>query len=598
MGTEKDLARGNRDDWKPSNAFWQQSQIAVRTDPRLTGERIEPKTTWLSERQRKRKEKQSKTFQPIPAHLSSKEAIEAYVGAMRKPVPTDEAALKLKEEKTSKKKTDGKSTGSPTLVASESSTPSGGDRKKQEEKNPSKSVNPPTTESAATKADKLEAEKLLDRGQVEEAVTTLDQAMTQDFMVRHGKEVKKNNQASVQQMQKRLLDADKKAGTKSAVVYMHLREKQGLDLIVVTASGKPVHKYVDIGREDFQKTAKQFSKLVADPTKLDETKYLRSSQSAYANLITPVEKALQSQSIDNLMLVMDKDLQTIPVAALNNPETGKFLMEQFSLSSSPSFAATNTDYKPLKGSPVRAMGASEFKDSAKLPYVKEELNKITFMTGDKSDDGKVSLNSQFNLDNLKKSTEPIIHVATHGAVNTGVPSGSYLSTSQDKITLKDVQNIQWKVAPELLVISGCQSALGAEKVPPYAFSGASVASGAKSSLGALWSIADNGTMALMTEFYRQLQRPGATKAQALQRTQQAMLESSSRKSVYFDKDGFLHLGNGQSVKINDPAIVEDLEEQIKNQNGYSQDKEKNDKNNFILRHPYFWSGYTLVGDPF
>jgi CHAT domain-containing protein len=220
------------------------------------------------------------------------------------------------------------------------------------------------------------------------------------------------------------------------------------------------------------------------------------------------------------------------------------------------------------------------------------------MTGDKSDDGKVSLNSQFNLGNLKKSTEPIIHVATHGAVNTGVPSGSYLATSQDKITLKDVQNIQWKVAPELLVISGCQSALGAEKVPPYAFSGASVASGAKSSLGALWSIADNGTMALMTEFYRQLQRPGATKAQALQRTQQAMLESSSRKSVYFDKDGFLHLGNGQSVKINDPAIVEDLEEQIKSQNGYSQDKEENDKNNFILRHPYFWSGYTLVGDPF
>ncbi len=110
MGTEKDLARGNRDDWKPSNAFWQQSQIAVRTDPRLTGERIEPKTTWLSERQRKRKEKQSKTFQPIPPHLASKEAIEAYVGAMRKPVPTDEAALKLKEEKTPKEKTDEPST--------------------------------------------------------------------------------------------------------------------------------------------------------------------------------------------------------------------------------------------------------------------------------------------------------------------------------------------------------------------------------------------------------------------------------------------------------------------------------------------------------
>jgi fructose-specific phosphotransferase system component IIB len=134
MGTEKDLARGNRDDWKPSNAFWQQSQIAVRTDLRLTGERIEPKTTWLSERQRKRKEKQSKTFQPIPAHLSSKEAIEAYVGVMRKPVPTDEAALKLKEEKTPKEKTDEPSTGTPTLIASESSMTSQTIEKEQKTK--------------------------------------------------------------------------------------------------------------------------------------------------------------------------------------------------------------------------------------------------------------------------------------------------------------------------------------------------------------------------------------------------------------------------------------------------------------------------------
>jgi hypothetical protein len=100
MGTEKDHVRGTRQEsWKASAAFNRQSNMAVKStpDPGLAWS-IEPKTTWLSERQRN-PEEQSKTFRPISAKVSSLDAMEAYVFAMRGPAPIDEANLKLKEEK-------------------------------------------------------------------------------------------------------------------------------------------------------------------------------------------------------------------------------------------------------------------------------------------------------------------------------------------------------------------------------------------------------------------------------------------------------------------------------------------------------------------
>ena len=59
------------------------------------------------------------------------------------------------------------------------------------------------------------------------------------------------------------------------------------------------------------------------------------------------------------------------------------------------------------------------------------------------------------------------------------------------------------------------------------FTGLAVKSGAKSALGSLWYVDDQGTLGLMTEFYQQLQ--GATiKSEALQRAQQAIISGKVR----------------------------------------------------------------------
>jgi CHAT domain-containing protein len=602
MGTEKDLARGNRDDWKPSNAFWQQSQIAVRTDLRLTGERIEPKTTWLSERQRKRKEKQSKTFQPIPAHLSSKEAIEAYVGAMRKPVPTDEAALKLKEEKTPKEKTDEPSTGTPTLIASESSMTS--QTSEKEQKTNTDQDKKTSDQPSTVDAQKARAEKLLDEGQVDKAVETLDQAMTQDFMTKHGKEVKNNNPISIQAMQKRLKDADKKAGTKSAVVYMHLREKRGLDLIVLTASGKPVHKFVDVESTTLKRNKGEARKQFFDDQFDFTSKADKPLKNLYRDLITPVEGLLPKNG--NVMFAVDKDLQSVPFAALMKPDDNSdkkvqrqgdkellnrdkpYLVKDFAISMIPSLHAIDTNYKSLKDLPVSAMGASSFKESSNLRAIPTELDQTTRMTGTSSDDGKFTLNENFNLSTLQSAKNPLIHVASHGT-STAILT----SDPRNNIEIKDIQKIKWEQTPDLLTLSGCLGALTTEEGSPYGLAGAAVSSGAKSVAGATWAGDDNSTMTTITSLYHNLQKTGMTKAEALRKTQLGLLNGKIRftpdgKSLIFDEDK-------KEIKITDPNFQKAI---AKTEDEFSQlSPQYRKENETPYSWPHYWAPFILFGSP-
>jgi hypothetical protein len=124
MGTEKDHARGTRQEsWKASAAFNWQSNLAVKSTPdQGVAQSIEHKTNWLSDRQRN-PEEQSKAFRPISVKVGSLDAMEAYVFAMREPVPIDEANLKSKKTETSKEATGEKSKASPVLVASANLTP-------------------------------------------------------------------------------------------------------------------------------------------------------------------------------------------------------------------------------------------------------------------------------------------------------------------------------------------------------------------------------------------------------------------------------------------------------------------------------------------
>ncbi|MBD2017392.1 CHAT domain-containing protein [Microcoleus sp. FACHB-53] len=129
----------------------------------------------------------------------------------------------------------------------------------------------------------------------------------------------------------------------------------------------------------------------------------------------------------------------------------------------------------------------------------------------------------------------------------------------------------WLIArsTELLVLSACRTALG-DREAELGFAGLAAQAGVKSVLGSVWNISDEGTLALMTEFYQQLKQ-APMKAQALQQAQLAMLKGEVRF-----EGGELRTTAGEKLPL--PPELAKLEDQD-------------------FSHPNYWSGFTMIGSP-
>ncbi|NES70720.1 MAG: CHAT domain-containing protein, partial [Okeania sp. SIO2D1] len=187
------------------------------------------------------------------------------------------------------------------------------------------------------------------------------------------------------------------------------------------------------------------------------------------------------------------------------------------------------------------------------------------------------LNEEFTLKNLTKTRDAtteafgIIHLATHAEFKPGKPSESYIQFWDEKISLDKLPSLGWdKPQVEMLVLSACRTAIG-DTQAELGFAGSAAIAGVKSVLGSLWTVDDEGTLALMTSFYEKLATQElSVKAEALRLTQLAMLR------------GEVKIVNGKLVTSQNTV---DLPPEL----AELQDKD--------LTHPYYWSGFTLIGNP-
>ena len=339
-----------------------------------------------------------------------------------------------------------------------------------------------------------------------------------------------------------------------------------LELILVTPEGKPIRKRVPgTTRASVLKVAEQLRSELTDITSRS-SEYLPPAQNMYQWLVAPLEADLKALGIQNLAFIMDSGLRSIPLPALHDGQG--FLVEKYSVAIMPSLSLTDTRYTDIKDSQVLAMGASQFINQAPLPAVPVELSQITSLWK-----GQSFLNKEFTLTNLKaqRRQKPfgIVHLATHAFFQPGEPSNSYIQLSDTKLRLNQLRQLGWNdPAVELLVLSACKTAQGNEEVE-LGFAGLAVQAGVKSALASLSFISDEGTMALMTEFYEQLQQ-APIKAEALRRAQVAMLK------------GEVKLEDGQLIT---PSKTQPLPPELAK------------LGNQTLSHPKFWAAFTLIGNP-
>jgi len=369
---------------------------------------------------------------------------------------------------------------------------------------------------------------------------------------------------SAGQIADRLQDVRDRANINPAVIWA-APQKDFLRLILITPERQFVIKKIrGANQERLTKRIKEFELGISDRQSL---KYLPPARLIYNWLFKPLESYLEAENIDTLLLCTGSQLRSLPFSALNDGD--KFLVEKFNLARIPAFNLTDTSYETSAPGQVLAMGASKFKDLPPLPGVAVELETIV----PKLWSGQKISERDFTVGNLLNAHQSggfdIIHLASHSVFNPGSPEKSFIQFSDRRLNLAQLADLNLDLpSVDLLVLSACETALGDEDAE-YGFAGLAMQAGVKSALASLWLIDDVGTLLLMSNFYEQLQST-PIKSAALRQAQLNLLQS---KAVVEDKQI-----KGLNVEVDLPAIS--LSEQ-----------------NQDFTHPYYWSGFTVIGNP-
>lgn len=136
----------------------------------------------------------------------------------------------------------------------------------------------------------------------------------------------------------------------------------------------------------------------------------------------------------------------------------------------------------------------------------------------------------------------IVHLATHGRIDAETPalSGLVLSTVDGEgkpregfLGLGDIFNL--KIDADLVVLSGCDTALGRE-VRGEGLMGLTrgfLHAGARGVAASLWRVQDRSTAELMARFYRALLESGRPPSAALREAQLSLLRERRWRDPYF-----------------------------------------------------------------
>ncbi len=322
-----------------------------------------------------------------------------------------------------------------------------------------------------------------------------------------------------------------------------------------------------------KRAVRTFRNQISDPQKTDSTSYQASAKQLYDWMIAPLKPTLEARKIDTLVFSLDKGLRSMPIAAVYDGK--QFLVEQYNLALIPSFSLTDTRFQEIRGTKMLGMGISQSAGGLPpLPSVSVEVPTLT----EKIWRGTGYLNQQVTLEQFQSLAQreqfSIIHLATHAEFNSGDLNESFIQLWNGKLTLSSLRKValnqKWNTTPtlEMLVLSACQTALGSDQAE-LGFTGLAVQTGVKTAVGSLWSVSDEGTLGLMSEFYRNL-KTAPIRAAALRNAQISLL----RGQVTVTK-GRLQFPDGSKVDL--PST--DARQETIN-----------------LAHPYYWAPYTVVGN--
>jgi CHAT domain-containing protein len=237
----------------------------------------------------------------------------------------------------------------------------------------------------------------------------------------------------------------------------------------------------------------------------------------------------------NVVIVPDRELRGLPFAALRNPDTKRYVIEDHAVSMSGSallyvFAVLRDRDLASRDASALLIGDPAFDPQSTLAQGLPRLPRARWEVGTI---GSFYRPSAILMDDAATPQEflrlvggnAIVHIAAHGVVNGEAPSQSFLllhGLLNAEMLVKDLHTDKTR----LVVLGACSSAgglpVGAEGIAPLVRP--LVGAGVPGVVGALWDIDDATAARLLVSFHRHY-REGSDAAVALRQAQLDLLRS-------------------------------------------------------------------------
>ena len=262
------------------------------------------------------------------------------------------------------------------------------------------------------------------------------------------------------------------------------------------------------------------------------------AQQLYQQLIGQFEPELTASDTETLVFVHDKFLRNIPMAALYDGR--QYLIQRFAIATTPSLNLTASSPRQRPELRALAIGLSKAtttesgQEFEALPSVPRELETVY----QKLPGSATLLDDEFTLDGLQaalqKSSYSILHLATHGQFST-IPEETFLVTGpgetgvSSELTFGELETLIHEASPnaepiDLITLTACETATGDDRAT-LGLAGVAIRAGARSAIASLWKVEDATAAQFASDFYSNWQRPGVSKAKAMQIAQIAAIEA-------------------------------------------------------------------------
>jgi CHAT domain-containing protein len=316
---------------------------------------------------------------------------------------------------------------------------------------------------------------------------------------------------------------------------------KGVHLFVVTrgAKGTEVRAYDIAGNKaSLARDIKQFRQQIASR----DLGYRKLASALYQQLIQPAAQQLRGKR--TLIIAPEGVLWQLPFQALEQ-SPGRYLVEDAAVLYTPSLSVLRQMQQVHQ---ARALSQPRVLavEAATVPAAQREVEGLRRVYGPAN--VRVYQGADADNDNLKRDAPnyQILHLAAHGVFEDRHPMDSYLVLAKagkpesGVLPARDMMDLD--LHADMVVLSGCET--GRSSASGEGLIGMSWAlfiAGAPATVASQWKVESESTSAFMLEFHRNLR--GSSKAKALQQAQMAVMKRPEYRHPFY-WSGFVLMGEG------------------------------------------------------